>query len=146
MKIVIALLLLAAVGTCCADEVSERMAWGRSTKIVEKITQGEIDLKKAVGYRDEAGYDEEVTRHLVRQLQWWREEQALYPRAFEPYGSCVSAGGAFNNYASAVWSPPSLRRDREMRELQARYLSELKACQRVLKQLANRAPRATSFN
>lgn len=133
MRAMVIIFLVLVSGAALADDVAARVAWTRSTAIVEAIAEGEGLLEKALSYGDEVGYAREVARPMTRKLQWWRELEEHDPQQFQPYLNCLAAGAAFNHYGEGRWSDPSLSRDRLIADNQVRYKSALKDCKQALR-------------
>lgn len=136
MKIAFAVLLVTVCNLAQADDIGERIAYGRSANLVDAIAKGELDLKKALEYGDEAGFEMEDTRRMTRQLKWWRENEEKNVKEFAPYQNCFDAAVAFNRYGTAHWGAPSLRRDRTIEESRKSYKDELTKCHVALKRAA----------
>lgn len=132
MRQILVLLLFAVFAQAHASEIGNKQALYRSSDIVEAIAKGEKLYAAAIKYDDAVGFMRDVTGPLTRRLQWWREYENENQADFEPYRSCLDAGVAFNRYGSATWDPPSLARDREMKQSRERYKAELARCRTVI--------------
>lgn len=124
----ILILPLLAFATPPTDQDARRL----STAIINRIPAAEIELKKAVEYGDEDGYNRLQIAPMVRLLRAWRDGEENAPALFQKYNSCLLAGTHFQSYGTAMFER-TLQGDRDKKRQLESYKEELSRCKQQLR-------------
>lgn len=131
MRIIIFGLLVVAIPSLAAEPTVQD-ARRLSLAIINRIPDAEKEIKKAVEYGDEDGYDRLQVAPMAWALRAWRDGEEKNPVLFKKYESCLNTGVYFQLYSTAMFGR-TLQSDRNKVSRQKSYKEELSKCKEQLR-------------